>query len=457
MRRLLPLLFFTAAASSWGVTGCGGNKSIDGSGGGGSSTSDATTSASGAGGGDVTGTGGGGAAPIGSPRQLTIVQYDGAPAEGVAVLAHDASGELVDRTLTSAQGIANVTVPDDGMLTLAYSSVLIEPEGSGEPTLTLHRRYLRTLAEVGASDTLTATLFAPQSIERTAPLTLNVTANVPDAQWILVHSSCDPSLSAISPVGQSSLQVRGCPGATTVDVTFWPANDLGDLVVGHKTLLDAALSAGTMSVSVVAAELEPPTSDFFFAPEGVPGGAELAVLRGLDSHGRQVCDSLTFRVGGDRHHHLPPCKTASAWTLGEYVLYTEALSGSRFRRLPSAPLESTWVPTPLLPPEKVSVIQGGEPGRPDLTWSWASEPSSETQALVVGTVDPYDQVWWEVFLPKEATSFRWPTLPDDLEYDTTGTRQFVLAAAAIDGSNDARGLWAEPHLGVENSRSVAPE
>ncbi len=405
------------------------------------------TGGGGLGGGSLEG-GGGAATPV-KTRELTVHQYDGGLAEGVTVLAHDASGELVDRQLSSAQGIAEVVVPDDGMLTVVYETIQIEPDGQGNSTTEVMNRRLRTLFPVGGAETLSTTLSEPRVIERSAPLTLEITANIPEAASILVTSSCGPMSTKIPAVGLSTVEVRGCAGASDVDVALKPVDSFLELVNGLEYLEDLPITAGTTSISIATAELQTPMPDFVFTPSD-PGDDYHVVLAGKDPSGWTVCYAHPFRLGnGSLRWDVPPCDEASHWLMQEVVN-----ESSRLRRVQNLPAGSTWTPVPLVAPDELSSEPDSTPARPSLRWSWDGDPSPETHALYLARGNIGSGWRWDAWLPATALSFRWPALPADVAdaYALEGLVYNAMhAVRALDGSAQHGRFWSQPDVERELS------
>ncbi len=214
----------------------------------------------GAGGGDG---GSGGGAPT-HEVTVTVVDADGTALEGVIVFASEATGALADDGATDEAGLATVSVPSGGLVSVAVERTIVDWSSHAASQL----GELKSFALTDDVSTLLVRVAASQPLPaQNDPMNLELdVAAMPGADEIRLYASCSDDVQVFE--GSNSIQgYRGCPGDTTFDLLV-VALDADQDTVGYAVLEDVPFTPGT--TSPLSASLVAPV-DWSWDVEGASG------------------------------------------------------------------------------------------------------------------------------------------------------------------------------------------
>lgn len=394
------------------MAGCGDRVVVESTGGG----------ASGGGGGAAGGAGGGDLGP--APRTITVVSAAGDPEAGIDVVAHDASGAVLDHQTTGPDGKATLVAPGDGMITVGASAVEFFPEADGTSEEVVHRELV-TLAAIGAVEALTHRLSRPRERTHNLPMTVELTGSVPSADDVTVWMGCYDGGWLAMPVGTVSLPARGCPGEDTFALVLRTTTAAGP----GELAVEVPYAAGsTFALSFDEAAFAPPTPDHVFE---VSGGHALSVTpAGLDATGgmRMWVGSWGGQDGAPVAIATPPSTGVARWVVTEWI---EALRHERWRTVTSLPASSIWTVEPVAAPTAPTPTK--------------TQPPAASWTLGEGRADAVELVWlggppehrWRLVLPPEATSATFPALPGAMQALVGEGGAIQVTSVDLDGDRSA--------------------
>lgn len=240
----------------------------DGGGNGGNEVGGAASSAGGAestGGSASGGAEVGGAGPVGSPVAVTVRDYQGEAVEGLDVIANDETGALVDAAKTDDLGLAELTVPANGSV-----SVLHENDYGSSGLGALARNVETMVFGETPPEAVAFNILVAHEPEPAGPtMTLDT--------WYSPHSGASTYqlMTSCGSSGEVStagivLTIPGCTESGVFDAVLI-ARDASGTVLDHARLDDQAFVPGSYSTKLMT-WIDAPTAYIPFVLSGIPSG-----------------------------------------------------------------------------------------------------------------------------------------------------------------------------------------
>jgi hypothetical protein len=417
----------------------------------GSGGSDVGTSTSAAGGG---GAGGQGGQPPSAVATVTILDAEGAPAEGILVFSNRADGTYFAKTTSDASGAATIAIPDPegSMVTVFWENIYVR----GGTVLT--PRHFRTFMHVTEGDTVAAAVAFGAPPQAPAPMSISIEPTIVSHKYFEARTSCGggASFTTLNQPVSPPFAYKGCPTQEPYDIYLFAHSDPGGPIVSYTYFSDQPFSPG-QSVTHKIAPTKTDLQSIAVQVDDIPPGSQGAYVdvfgrrklaRGFDFKRSKswAFPDTTTKAGAIEYPLTGP--THHAWVVGVNM------GESHFER-------GHYV-TAGLPPTSIAAsaksLAGIDLSDPDMTtidrplyaWSLVDGPIGGLVELWTEWSEGDATTTWTAIGPPEFTSLQVPEVPGEAAAalptpSTTFAHVAVFHVDILDRSDDYQHIAGKTH------------
>lgn len=449
-----------------GAAACSGEEFSSQASGGAAGAAGAAGSAGSAGtssGGNAGSSGSGGSSDAGSDapapvlETVSVVRADGTGVAGIDVFSSTSDGKVFAVGKSGADGKLSIDVPDDGMVSAAYSIV-----HAGPPALTQRATFTQTNVPAGASVTLFHFDQASPTTTTAPELKLQFPKGFPaGTASVDLHLPC--ANEQASPAAEISITTYvPCPGQKLLDIVAVARSTAG-AVLGTSSSLANPYDPSKPQTSVLPA-FSLNSEDLTVAADNVPTGGELRTslrLRRAASNGLST-EVFAFDATSPKAKTVltVPDKLFDRAFLDQEVSWQDGLIGRSVSRMDllEAPFPATTtmvLPVAYAPVEAVSAWDTATPSRPKINWSLGSGNTGTCFLSMTAADRGTDPSFYIAVRPAGQAGFQIPEYPAGLEsYAPAATDKFRATRVSHVWSPTAGVASCAAVLGQQEQQSV---